>query len=385
MKAQRVFSFAKKDLKMLIREPASLFMIILFPVVLTVIFGISFGAVGGDQTVYQVGVVNMDSGPHEWSSTLIENLRAVDIVEIHAYEDEKNAQNDLLQGKIQAVMVVPENFGQSCTSFSESRGDPSLWVEATIDLYLDSGSMFAVQAIPPIIQQVLVTTVTGDQSVSPSIPVRIGIPSLVEAEELTMFDYMAPGLFAFAAIFLTMIVAQALTVDRERGLLRRINTTPASAGEFMAGHALSYVGMAVLQAALMFLMAFLVGYSPDTGIFGLLFAFLIVSTFALCCIGFGLITAAVSRSPGSATGISFMFILPQMFLGTFVSVGLSRIAQSIGKFVPSYYVTDALTSLFLRGAPVMSSTVVLDFVVVVVYSGIVLVLGVLLFEKYGNA
>jgi len=43
-----------------------------------------------------------------------------------------------------------------------------------------------------------------------------------------------------------------------------------------------------------------------------------------------------------------------LFLGTFVGASLSSGAQVAGKFVPSYYVTDALASLFLRGAPLAS-------------------------------
>ena len=66
--------------------------------------------------------------------------------------------------------------------------------------------------------------------------------------------------------------------------------------------------------------------------------------------GFGLITATIAKSSGAATGLSFLFVLPQMFLGTFVGASLSGAAQIAGKVVPSYYVTDALTSVFLRGA-----------------------------------
>ncbi len=386
MEVQRVFSFAKKDLKLIIREPGSLFLVILFPVVLTVVFGISFGAIGGEQTiVYQVGVVDMDSGEYqEWSHIFVESLNGMEILEIHDYADEITAQEDLVQGKIHAVVIVPELFGESCTSFVQSPEDPSSWVETTVELYLDSGSLFATQAIPPLVQQVLVAVVAGEQP-SFSIPIQVGIPSLIEAEKLTMFDYMAPGIFPFAAIFLIMIVAQSFTVDRERGLLRRINTTPATPAEFMLGHTMSNMLMAVIQVALVFVMAFVVGYSSPAGTPSFLFAFLIVTVFALCCVGFGLITAAVSKSPGAATGISFIFILPLMFLGTFVSVGLSSVAQTAGKVVPSYYVTDALTSLLLRGAPVTSPTVVLDFVVVLVSSVVVLGLGVVVFEKYGNA
>jgi hypothetical protein len=73
-----------------------------------------------------------------------------------------------------------------------------------------------------------------------------------------------------------------------------------------------------------------------------------------------------------------------MFLGTFVGSALSAPAQSVGKFVPSYYVTDALTSLFLRGAPVWSETILLDLAVVASVSITTLLIGILLFRKYGR-
>jgi ABC-type multidrug transport system permease subunit len=71
-----------------------------------------------------------------------------------------------------------------------------------------------------------------------------------------------------------------------------------------------------------------------------------------------------------------------MFLGTFVGASLSGAAQVAGKFVPSYYVTDALTSLFLRGAIITSQTVLLDFIVVSVSCVAILVVGIVLYDKY---
>jgi len=54
----------------------------------------------------------------------------------------------------------------------------------------------------------------------------------------------------------------------------------------------------------------------------------------------GLLTATIVKSSGAATGLSFLFILPQMLLGTFVPA-----PQLVGRLVPRYYVTDALTSI----------------------------------------
>ena len=75
----------------------------------------------------------------------------------------------------------------------------------------------------------------------------------------------------------------------------------------------------------------------------------------------------------------------QMFLGTFVGAALSPAAQAAGKFVPAFYVTDALTSLFSRGAPASSPTVIFDLAFVSICSAVVLLLGIVLFKKYGKA
>jgi ABC-2 type transport system permease protein len=382
-----VFSLVKKDLKMMSRDPAILFMIFLFPVILTLVFGISFGSIGGNQsTTYQIGVLNMDSWEHgQWSEYFIGNLTDTEILKIQYYSNNKTAQVDLVQGKIQAALIIPEDFGQSCDSFWKAPMDSTLWKNTTVQLYVDSGSMFATQAIPPIIQQVLTVAIYGEQPTSVPRPIQIGHPSLVQASRLTQFDYMAPGIFAFASIFLTMMVAQSFTVDREKGLLRRINVTPTTPTEFMASQAISYMIAALVQVALVFGMAHLVGYRPMGTMASFFLAFVIVSIFSLCNVGFGLITATLAKSPSSATGIAFIFVIPQMFLGTFVGFALSPFAQAAGKFVPSYYVTDALTSLFLRGAPVSSPTILLDLAVVSIYSVIALLLGILLFRKYGKA
>jgi ABC-type multidrug transport system permease subunit len=376
-----------KDLKRMIRDPATLFLIILFPVILTVAFGVSFGGLGGTPPPsYEIGVVNMDSsGPYpQWSQIFLEALTDTAILKLQDYSDNESAQADLIHGDLPAILLIPADFGQSCESFERAPTDPHLWINTTLQLYVDSGSMFATQAIPPVIEQALSTTIYGTQPSSFPTPIQIGHPSLVEASKLTAFDYMAPGLFAYATIFLTMTVAQSFTTDRENGLLRRINTTPTTPTEFMMSQAASNMLAALLQVVLVFAMAYLVGYRPSGEAASLVLAFVIMAIFALCNVGFGLITATLAKSPGAATGLAFVFIMPQMFLGTFVGFALSPSAQAAGRFVPSYYVTDALTSLFLRGTPISSLAILLDLAVVSVWSIAALLLGILLFGRYGS-
>ncbi len=387
MKSQRVFAIVKKNILIVPREPAMLFFVVLFPVLLTLVYGVAFGAVGGGQsTSYKIGVLNADSSSiyGQWSQRLIGNLTSNQILNVQQYPDNESMQSQLSQGKIQAAIVIPADFGQSCDSFLQSPSNPSLWINTTVQMYLDSGSLFATQAILPIIQQALAEAILGVQPSTNFGPIQIGTPSLVAASKLTLFDYMAPGMFAFFAIFLIMTVAQSFTNEREKGLLRRINTTPTSAAELMIGEVLSNMVTAVTQVAIVFISAYLVGFRPPVTPVSYVVAFAILSVFSFCCVGFGLVAATLVKSSSAATGAAFLFIIPQMLLGTYISFSTSSMMQEAAKFMPSYYVTDALTSLFLRGASPSSPTILLDALIVTVSSVLVLVLGIVLFRKYGK-
>jgi ABC-2 type transport system permease protein len=380
MKLQRVAALTKKEMKKTVREPAVLFMIFLFPIVFVFAFGSAFG--GGGQPTYNIGVVNNDQGNSiDASQTLLAAMSSTKILNVKTYPDSNSAQTDLSQGGIQAVMVIPADFSLSFASYQNAPNDPNAWKNVTIQLYLDKGSLVATQAIPPIIQQLLYS-LTGQSQKAIQTPFSVEIASLVDVKAPLALDFIAPGMFTFASIFLIMMVAQSFTTDRENGMMKRIRITPTTSTEFMSSQVISYMIIALVQAVLVFTMMYLMGFRPQVGIPSYAFAFILVLLFSLSNVGFGLITATIAKSSGAATGLSFLFVLPQLFLGTFVGAQLSSGAQIAGKFVPSYYVTDALTSLFLRGAPLTSMIILVDTAIVTLFCVVILVIGVVLYEKY---
>jgi ABC-2 type transport system permease protein len=382
MNFQRVLALTKKEMKKTIREPAVLFMIFLFPIVFVFAFGASFGGFGGSQTAsYQVGVVNMDGANQQWSQVFTNDLSNISILKISIYTDNQTAQSDLSQGKIQAVILIPATFSESITSYNNAPNQPSQWINATVPLYLDKGSLIATQAVPPIIGQVLRSLTSQNQQALQS-PIQLQTASLVEVKQASALDFIAPGMFTFASIFLIMMVAQSFTQDRENGMMKRIRISPTTPTEFMASQVISYMVIALIQAALVFAMTYVMGFKPAVGIQAYAFAFILVMVFSVSNVGFGLITASIAKSSSAATGLSFLFVLPQLFLGTFVGASLSGGAQIAGKFVPSYYVTDALTSVFLRGASLGSVTILVDLAVVSVSCVAILAVGIVLYAKY---
>jgi len=229
MKLQRISALTKKEIKKTIREPATLFLIFLFPIIFVFAFGASMGGVGSSQTVtYSIGIVNMDhANAVNASQILITTLSNTKIVHIHTYANDQTARNDLSQGNVQAVMIIPADFSQSLVSYQASPNQPSRWTNATVSLYLDQGSLVATQAIPPIIQQALIS-MTGQSQQALRSPFGVQTASMVEAKTQSALDFIAPGMFTFASIFLIMMVAQSFTQDRENGMMKRIRISPTT-------------------------------------------------------------------------------------------------------------------------------------------------------------
>ncbi len=385
MNRRRILALTKKNLKMFTREPAVLFLLIIFPLAMTFVFGLAFGGIGGGGTTsFEVGLLNLDvTSPHaEWSDAFVDNLTSSEVFVIHDFDDNVTGHEALLQGNLDAFLVIPEGFGNSVESYYGSPFDPSAWENTTLGLYVDSGSMMAVSAVPPLVQEALLKTIFGEDAMAIGLPVDIGSPALVESTTLTQWDFMAPGIFAFAAIFMTMIVAQSMTVERDEGLLRRLKTTPTSSADYMLGHTLAYMIIAVVQVILVLATSYMIGYRPSTGIAGIAFTFVITLAFALVSVGFGLISATISKSAETSTGISFAFIMPQLFLGTFMPLGGG--IEVFANFMPSKHLTDAITTLFLRGAPITATVIWVEFAIVSIVGVLLIAVGVLLFERFGS-
>lgn len=379
MKIQSIKALVKKDLKKIIKEPTNLFLAFLFPIIMTSAFGLAFGSLGGSNAnvTYSIGIVDFDNSV--WSSYFEGNLSASKVLDGVTYKDKDLAQSDLEQGNIDAFVVIPNNFAESATSYWDNPTNPNLWINTSVELSVDQGSLVASSALPPLIQQILVVTLYGEQTKMAQ-PIEMGNPSFVNAEHLTQFDIMTPGLFIFVVIFITMIVAEGFTIERTTGLLSRIQVTPTTPTDIITSSVISYLIIAVCQVGIVFVVSGIMGFNPKTDISGIVFSFAIVSLLALTSIGFGLIGATVAKSPGAATGISFVFIMPQMLLGTFIP----NISKDVSQFMPSFYATDALTSVLLRGADITSPTVLYDFGIMIVLGLGVIVAGIGIFTKFGK-
>lgn len=379
MNIQRIRALTVKEILRVFREPANLFMLIMLPLVMTLVFGIAFGGIGGGGDV-QYGVAIVDQDASAWSGELVSGLNISGVLVPQYFEDDASGQDALSQGKVSAVLVIPSGFGASVDDFKLNPVDEAAWTVTTLELSIDQGSMIAGSVVPSLVQQAITVTLYGVEALSPPSPIVIGSPVLVESIFVTQFDSMMPGMFSYAVIFVTMIVSQVFTEERQQGLLKRIAVTPTTASDIFAAQVVANTITGVLQVSVVFGSAYLMGFRPLGGLAGIGLAYLMSLLLVLCNVGFGLITATLAKSSGAATGLAFIFILPQMMLGSFIP----NIPENLSRLVPSTYVTQTLTNVFLRGASATSASSLQNLGFLSVYSLVVIVAGIVLYNKYGN-
>ncbi|MHA1885998.1 MAG: ABC transporter permease [Promethearchaeota archaeon] len=199
----------------------------------------------------------------------------------------------------------------------------------------------------------------------------------------TIFEFLVPGFLALSGLFMAIPVALSFSEDREQGLLKRINTTPTTASEFMASHIISNMCMAIIQVAIIFLLTFIMRGMRNITPEGVILSFVIMVIFSLSTIGFGLITATVAKSAKAAGGIVWIFLLPQQMLAANL-YPLPPETRFVSMFMPLHYASDALTLLF-SGVDLTNLRIWADLGILILFSVALVFAGIILFRKYGKA
>jgi len=193
------------------------------------------------------------------------------------------------------------------------------------------------------------------------------------------FEYLLPGVMGYAVIYMGMMVALSLVEFRKDGLLNRIETTPVSTAAFLGSQIIANMIIAVVQALLVLLVAWLLGFDPRGGVVGLLLVVVFLALLAVSAVGLGLITAAVSKDTGVAGGLSMIFILPMMMFGGLLAV-FNEATLAIAKFTPNFYVSASLMMILHEGK-VSDPAIWANFVTLAIVSLVIVVVGIQLFKR----
>ena len=162
---------------------------------------------------------------------------------------------------------------------------------------------------------------------------------------------MVPGTISILlALFPAILMALAIVREKELGSITNLYVTPITRLEFLLGKQLPYVGLAMINFALMFMMALLVFEVPLKGSFlTLLGAALIYVT---ATTAYGMLVSSFARTQIAALfGTAILTVLPAtMFAGMSVPVSsLSGMARIMGGLFPMTYFLPVSVGAFTKG------------------------------------
>jgi len=337
---QRLFAYTIRETIELLRDPIRLAFALFGTAFLMLVFG--FG-ISTDVNNLTFAVLDHDQS-HE-SRAYLEELRGSPyFAEKTPLADYSDLEKRMQSGALDAALEIPPGFGRDI-----ERGRPA-WVAAWVD-----GAMpFRAQTIRGYLQA-MHALYMNDPAVETSTPAQrppadIEIRFKYNQDFESVYAMVPATMSLLLALFPAILMALAIVREKELGSITNLYVTPVTRIEFLLGKQLPYIGVAITNFALMFVMALLIFQIPLKGSFlALVLGALLYVTVTTA---YGMMISAFTRTQIAALfGTAVLTVLPAtQFAGMLVPVSaLSPTAQIMGRAFPMTYFMPITVGTFTKG------------------------------------
>jgi ABC-2 type transport system permease protein len=331
-----------KELRELWRDPLSLTLALILPIVLLLLFTYGLNL---DNRRVDLGVLDLDHSPT--SRDLVASITASDDLRVRGSATTTGELSDWLdRGTVQAALVIPHGLEQTLL-----RGEP-IEVQLLLDGATPSSAkagLAQIDAAMAFYANRLNREMSDHASMGPFV---VAQPRVWFNPELRSTNYIVPGLFSLILMVLPPLLSTlAIVRERERGSIQQILAAPVSPTAFIVGKALPYGALAFLQ---MFMVL-------GAGLFwfqipfrGSLLVFLFgAAIYVLCTVGLGLLISTVTRSQVVAMLLVFVvtFMPSFLFSGFIYPVyTMPERYQILSLFFPARHFSEFARELALKNA-----------------------------------
>ncbi len=373
MDLKLVYANLIMQLKEFYRNKGTMFFVLIFPIILMMLFGFIFQDQG--EMSYDLHILNLDGGGH--SQNLTEMLGDTDLFNVIEVGDDLGDDLDeqkqyLLDQKANTMLIIPEGYSDDFDAIIMSRiiQQPTNETVTLLMLYdpASSAAMTKVGLLSSMIDGI-------NKEVT-------GIPDIVElkmnetvSDEFKAIDFFAPGIIAMSIMSTALFGTVGMNTElRQKGILRKLATTPLSRSEWLMGNMLYQLCMAALSTASIIIIGMVIfGLRPHINLFLALFVILNAFTFS----GIGMLITRFVKDADGVQAAANAVMFPMLFLsGTFYPLEtMPDFLQSLARFLPLYYVNEGMRAamITLDEGTLLSSAVVLVVLAIVIF-----VLGVIL-------
>ncbi len=337
-RARRLLALMKKEALQIVRDPSSVLIAFVLPVILLFLFG--YG-VSLDTTRTSIGVV-LES-PSPTSRALAAAFRASRYFDTRIGVDRREFEDALVRGVVGGIVVIPSTFD---SDMARRGGVPQ------IQVLVDGTDPNTAALVDGYVQGVI-----GNWAAQRAVEDGRGQAASGSEDrmwfnpELTSRYFLVPGSIAIVmALVGTLLTALVVAREWERGTMEAMMATPVSSVELLVGKVVPYFVLGLGSMTLCTLIAVSLFHVPFRGSIGALYA--ISAAFLLPALGQGLLISAATKNQFLASQLALMTsFLPTFLLSGFLfEIGsMPRAIQVVTPLVAARWLIPSLESVFLTG------------------------------------
>jgi len=342
---RRMMTIVRKEWLHIIRDPRTLALVIVLPVMMLFLLGY---AVAND--VKDIPLAVVDLSHTDTSRTLVDKLTSSEFFKYtHAAQSENEILAMMDAGIVKAGLYIPESFGR----------DVSTGGVGTIQFYIDGSN-------PTIAQTAQLAAETISQSMSQEILIKrlersgtgmqLSLP--VDARmrylynpDMKRMNFMIPGLVAIILQIQTLLLtAFAIVREREQGTLEQLIVTPVRSWELMLGKILPFVVVAFVNVVMTVAVGAIWFGVDVVGSIALLAGLSLI--FLLGSLGLGVLISNISKTQMQAMYMASFIMMPSFILAglLFPRENMPWLAYYAGYFLPVTYFLEIVRGIILKGA-----------------------------------
>ena len=194
--------------------------------------------------------------------------------------------------------------------------------------------------------------------------------------DLSYIDFMAPGILAQSVLFISIFYGIAIIWERDLGIVHKFLVSPTPRAALVLGKALSAGIRSLSQAAIVYVLAVLLGVKMNWNPLALMGVVLAVILGAICFSTFSLIIACLVKTRERFMGIGQVLTMPLFFASNAIYpiAIMPSWLQLIARLNPLTYEVDILRTLMLAGSTI-NQNLYLDIVVLLFVSVLLVAIG----------
>jgi ABC-2 type transport system permease protein len=348
MNASRVAALIGKEARELTRDPITLWLALLMPLVMLFLFGY---AVALDVENVRMGVY--DESRSTASRELAARFAATENFSVSGhFGSMREVVNAMQRSEVRLVLVIPPDFQKRLVTGPDAQvqilADGTFWVTSALAVaYAEA----IVRAFPA------------------SLPSTLGVETRVWYNpSLRSENFVVPGLLAVILMaFPPLLTALAIVREKETGTIQQIYASPVTSAEFVAAKLVPYGAVAMIEMLMLIVVGTLWFDVPFRGSPALLVSASLV--YVLTTVGIGLFVSTVTRTQVAAMLAALIATLMPSFLFSgflFPVFTMPFIMQLYSLLIPASYFMDVSRGIVLKAADL--ATILPNLLVLTLYT-----------------